>query len=125
MAVDFQEEAGLRDLFLGKTAIGTSSMAECKVQHADVSLTLSFTLGESEARALEALAGYGTDAFLEVFYAKMGKGYLRPHEAGLRSLFVLARSLNGHLDRVDQARRVFNNPHELRELRQPRDMGAR
>jgi isoquinoline 1-oxidoreductase beta subunit len=26
---------------------------------------------------------------------------------------------------VDQARRVFNNPHELRELRQTRDMGAR
>jgi hypothetical protein len=48
-------------------------MAECKVQHAEVSLTLSLTLGEGEARALEALAGYGTDAFLEVFYEKMGK----------------------------------------------------
>jgi hypothetical protein len=97
-------------------------MAECKVQRAEVSLTLSFTLGEGEARALEALAGYGTDAFLEVFSAKMGKSYLQPHEAGLRSLFVMARSLNVHLDRVDQMRRVFNNPHELR---QPRDMGAR
>jgi hypothetical protein len=100
-------------------------MAKCEVQRAEVSLTLSFTLGEGEARALEAIAGYGTDSFLEIFYAKMGKSYLQPHEAGLRSLFVLARSLNGHLDRVDQARRVFNNPHELRGLRQPLDMGAR
>jgi hypothetical protein len=44
-------------------------------------------LNESESRALDALAGYGTDSFLKIFYEKMGRHYLEPYEDGLRSLF--------------------------------------
>ena len=37
--------------------------------------------------ALDALIGYGVEGFLESFYKVMGTAYLKPHEAGLRSLF--------------------------------------
>lgn len=45
------------------------------------------TLNEGELAALDALVGYGDDAFLKVFYEKMGESYLKPHEKSLRSLF--------------------------------------
>ncbi|CDN60000.1 hypothetical protein I35_1477 [Burkholderia cenocepacia H111] len=64
--------------------------------------------GESELRALDALTCYGIDSFLEVFYAKLGKAYLQPHEAGLRELFS---SINTQvptiLRRADAAREAF------------------
>ncbi len=65
----------------------------------------TISLSENELRALEALAGYGTDKFLEVFYENMGKHYLTPHEAGLRSLFESVRG-DGRslLHRIDAAR---------------------
>ena len=44
-------------------------------------------LTEIEARALEAMVGYGIDPFLKVFYEHMGQHYMKPYEAGLRSLF--------------------------------------
>lgn len=68
-----------------------------------------FVLSEAEMRALDALVGYGTNAFLEVFYAKMGRAYLEPHEAGLRTLFESIRNqIPSILDRVDGAREIFN-----------------
>lgn len=56
-----------------------------------VTVTATLTLDHAEIAALDALAGYGTQAFLDVFYAKLGKAYLGPHEAGLRSLFDTVR----------------------------------
>ena len=55
---------------------------------ANVEFTIKFTLTKGEAQALEAIAGYGSDAFLEVFYPKMGKAYLQPHEKEMRNLFI-------------------------------------
>lgn len=57
-----------------------------------IAVQATMELNESELAALDALAGYGTDGFLEVFYAKMGRAYLQPHEAGLRSLFDKIRA---------------------------------
>jgi hypothetical protein len=55
------------------------------------------------------LAGYGDDAFIKVFYEKLGKSYMQAHEGGLRSFLVSIReSIPGHLDRVDEARKIFN-----------------
>ena len=70
----------------------------------DVGLKLSM----AEVQALEALAGYGVDGFLEVFYKQMGKHYLQPHEAGLRSLFNTIRSeLPPIIKRYKAARQAF------------------
>ncbi len=59
-----------------------------------VHFTVEATLTEGDLRALDALAGYGTDAFLKVFYEHMGKHYLQPHERDLRSLFEKIKSLS-------------------------------
>lgn len=73
-----------------------------------IELDVALKLNESEVRALEALAGYGTDAFLEVFYTHMGRHYLKPHEAGLRSLFETIRSeLPSIIKRHKAARTAF------------------
>lgn len=73
-----------------------------------IELDVALKLNESEVRALEALAGYGTDAFLEVFYTHMGRHYLKPHEAGLRSLFDTIRSeLPSIIKRHKAARTAF------------------
>jgi len=68
---------------------------------------------EIEARALDALAGYGTDAFLECFYKHMGKAYLQPYEKGLIELFDSIRGeIPPHLNRVDKARKVYEKDKE-------------
>ena len=78
------------------------------VQQPRIELDVAIYLNESEIRALEALVGYGTDTFLTVFYAQMGKAYLQPHEAGLRSLFSTIRgNLNPMLRRMDCAKKAF------------------
>lgn len=40
-----------------------------------------------EASALFDLAGYGYDAFIAVFYEKLGESYMRQHADGLKTLF--------------------------------------
>lgn len=70
-----------------------------------VTFKVTMELTESEARALDALAGYGTDEFLKVFYQHLGKAYLSPYEHGLRTLFDSVKSqIVGALRDVDQAR---------------------
>lgn len=72
---------------------------------ASVHFELQLTIGESAARALEALAGYGDNEFLELFYAKLGQSYLKPHESALRELFSAVREqLPSQLYAVKEAR---------------------
>lgn len=78
-------------------------------QQPRVNLELTFTVNESEARALDALVGYGVDGFLETFYGQMGKAYLQPHEQGLRTLFESIReNVPNILRRADAARKAFD-----------------
>lgn len=80
-----------------------------------VSTEITFTVTEEEARALDALVGYGFDGFIKVFYQHMGQHYMKPHEAGLRSLFKAIREeIPIVLARADLARAAFNS----------RDVGA-
>ena len=70
---------------------------------------VDISLSESEARALDALVGYGDDAFIKKFYETLGIAYMGPHEAGLRSLFKrLREDMPPQLRRIDQARGVWN-----------------
>lgn len=77
-----------------------------------ISASVTIELTEEEAGALDAIVGYGVDPFLEAFYEKLGKSYLQPFEAGLRSLFESVRcgpgSVQGVLDRARAARAVFS-----------------
>ena len=68
-------------------------------------------LTEQQAGALDALVGYGTDTFLEVFYKHLGEAYLKPYEAGLRSLFEEIREESGigaFMQKARDAREVFS-----------------
>lgn len=63
------------------------------------------TLTEPEAKALEAIAGYNIEDFLNLFYKGMGRAYLEPYEQGLRCLFAGVRNLlPGQFDRARQAK---------------------
>lgn len=71
--------------------------------HIDTRIVLE--LNEAEARALDGIFGYDVEAFLRVFYEKMGKAYVQPHEAGVRSLHESIRKvLAGPLAEVDKAK---------------------
>jgi len=82
-------------------------MAEI-VGQPNVNLDLTFRINEAEARALDDLAGYGDDAFISVFYEKLGKSYMEKHEAGLRSFLCSVRKfLPSELSKLDKARKAF------------------
>jgi hypothetical protein len=82
-------------------------MAELK-STVTVTYTCHLVLTEGEMRALDALAGYGIKPFLEVFYAKLGKHYLSPHEKDLRTLFKKIRDDGGkQLHVIDEARKLL------------------
>jgi hypothetical protein len=74
-----------------------------------VTAEVSFTVSEEEARAIDALVGYGFDGFIKVFYEKMGQHYMKPHEAGLKNFFESMREqMPSILSRTDIARRAFS-----------------
>lgn len=75
---------------------------------ASVSFSVTLELNEQAARALDAMAGYGADKFLEVFYEKLGRHYMRPHEQGLRELLKITKNeLPSQLRAIDEARKVL------------------
>lgn len=75
--------------------------------YVSVKMDVFFGLNETEVRALEALAGYGTDEFLTAFYEKMGKAYLEKHEDGIRTLFdKIKKDLRPRLDAMDELRKA-------------------
>lgn len=58
----------------------------------ELKIRVNLELTEVEARALDALIGYGFEPFKEVFYEKLGKHYMQPHENGLKSLFEAVKT---------------------------------
>lgn len=75
-----------------------------------VNVSACIRLTEQELSALDAISGYGTDEFLKVFYDRMGEAYLRPHEAGLRTLFATIRTeVPAILARAEASRKAFNS----------------
>ena len=74
-----------------------------------IGLELRFTINESEARALDALVGYGDDAFITAFKDKLGKAYMDGNEEGLREFFRSIRLMvPGYLTKIKNAREIFN-----------------
>jgi hypothetical protein len=81
-----------------------------RVIHSKVTanLTVTLELTEAEARALDGIFGYNVDAFLKVFYERMGRHYVEPHEAGVRSLHATIRGVvSGPLAEIDRARKAM------------------
>lgn len=77
-----------------------------QVPHVETRATIE--LSEVEMRALEAMVGYGVQPFLDMFYQHLGKHYMQPYEAGIRSLFnTIGRDIPSVLRRADAARQAF------------------
>lgn len=73
-----------------------------------VSITATLTLTEGQLRALDALAGYGDDAFFKAFYLKLGKHYMQPVERDMRELFVAIRKeVPKALSEVEESRKFL------------------
>lgn len=82
-------------------------MAELE-QKPTITMSVTLSLTEEEARALNALTLYRDESFLNFFYANLGRRDLEKHEEGLRSLFKSVRAiLPTLLGRTDYAREVF------------------
>ena len=65
-------------------------------------------LTEPEALALQAILCYDEKEFLEVFYGKMGKAYLQPHEDGFISLVNISReNLTPQLKDMDAIKKLI------------------
>lgn len=67
-----------------------------------IDMTVTFSVSEAEARALDGLVGYGDDAFIATFKDQLGSAYIRNHEAALREGHALQlrdpqRSRSRHL----------------------------
>jgi hypothetical protein len=71
-----------------------------------VEITATLELTEGQLRALDALVGYGDDAFFRAFYVKLGKHYMQPFERDMRDLFSQIRQ---------------NVPKALREIKEVRE----
>lgn len=70
-----------------------------------ITVSITIEIDESEARALDALAGYGDNSFIEMFYKSLGKHYMQPYEDGLRSFLKTIRGVVAPaLNHVDAAR---------------------
>lgn len=64
-------------------------------------------LTENEARALEAIIGYGWEPFAEFFYKNLGKAYLEPYESAAKNLFEHRQQINFQLYNIDKARKAI------------------
>lgn len=73
-----------------------------------LSVSITFEVNEEEARALDALAGYGDNAFIKMFYDNLGKDYMQPYEVGLRSfLKTVGAAVSPALHEIDRARKFL------------------
>lgn len=74
----------------------------------ELSVSVTIKINEIEARALDALAGYGDDEFIKMFYKNLGKSYMQPYEEGLRSFLDSIRSaVSPALNHIDAARQFI------------------
>lgn len=79
-------------------------MAEVKRIAVVIDTVATISLNGDELSALDALAGYGVDEFIELFYKHMGEHYLKPHENGLRSFLNSVHSCKGMTSAADECR---------------------
>jgi hypothetical protein len=71
-----------------------------------INFTVEMKLTENEARALGAIALYGVEPFLKVFYTNMGSCYLKPTEKDFRELFgKIGCSLCSSITQIDEMKK--------------------
>lgn len=78
------------------------------VQKPSMEFSVNIQLTENEARAWDAIVGYGWDAFIQVFEEKLGKHYIRPYKADAERMFKETRTVIGQqLYGIEQVRKAI------------------
>jgi hypothetical protein len=84
-------------------------MAKVTRARIEASLTVTLELSEKEVKALDGIFGYDVEQFLKVFYERMGKAYVQPHEEGVRALHATIRQqLAGPIREYEKARKALH-----------------
>lgn len=92
-------------------------MAKIEGDHTDVVFEVVLRLTESECRALEAIAGYGVEAFMTRFYETLGRAYLAPHQSGVKTLFDTVRvEVSPRLRSVERIRKKLKEDNRLLKI---------
>ncbi|MFA6087474.1 hypothetical protein [Mucilaginibacter sp.] len=73
----------------------------------DFKVTLELT--ENEARALEAIIGYGWKLFAEFFYKSLGSHYLKPYEEAAKNIFAQRQNINFQLYNIEKVREAIKS----------------
>lgn len=86
----------------------------------EVEMNIKLFLSKDEAKSLDAIVGYGSDSFLEIFYEKLGKAYLKPHEKAMRTLFEkLSKELPIEINKIEVAEKQINEAVDLFKTKKP------
>ena len=84
----------------------------------EVEMNIKLFITKDEAKALHGIVGYGSDAFLEVFYTKLGKSYLQDHEPAMRTLFQkLFNELPTEISKVEKAEKQISEAVDLFKIK--------
>lgn len=74
-----------------------------------VDFKVTLQLSEAEARAFEAIIGYGWKPFQEFFYKNLGSHYLKPYEAAAKEMFERRQEINFQLYNIDKVKKAIND----------------
>lgn len=78
------------------------------VQKPSMEFHINIQLTEGEARAWDAIVGYGWDVFIQVFEEKLGKHYIAPYKREAEQMFKETRTTIGQqLYGIEQARKAI------------------
>ena len=85
-------------------------MAKVKETKVQAAINVLLELDEAEIKALDGIFGYDIEAFLKVFYEKMGTVYVKPYESGVRSLHKTIRSVMADpIAKINEAKRILKS----------------
>lgn len=78
------------------------------VQKPSMEFAVNIQLTEGEARAWDAIVGYGWEAFISVFEEKLGKHYIAPYKVDAKRMFEQTRSTIGmQLHGIEAAKKAI------------------
>lgn len=94
-------------------------MAETKISsNLSIEFTVTLKMSLAEAWALNQMTVYGVDSFLKGYYKQLGRSYLEPHEAGIRTLFkTIQENLPTQLHNADEYMKAIKGAENIYKLK--------
>lgn len=84
---------------------------------ATVEFKVNIELTENEARAWDAIVGYGWGPFIKVFKEHLGTHYIKNYEKSAENMFIHTRSsIGSQLHNIDAAKKTINNLNVIQNV---------